>query len=65
MKTKNLPYRQNLLDFIQQSGEKLHDLRCVVYIYGSLRPHEYTKSRTISGLQIHKVYEFTPLHLKN
>ena len=49
MKTKILPYLQNQLEFFQQTGDKLHDFRCVVYIDGPLSRHEYTKSRTISG----------------
>ena len=36
MKTKSLPYPQNQLEFIQQSGEKLHDFPCVIYIDGPL-----------------------------
>ena len=49
MKTKSLPYLQNYLEFFQQSGNKLYDFRCVVYIDGRLWRHEYKKSRTISG----------------
>ena len=36
MKTKIVPYPQNQVEFIQQSGNKLHDFRCVVYIYEPL-----------------------------
>ena len=63
MKTKIHPYPQNQVKFIQQSGDKLHEFRCVVYVDGPLWRHEYTKSRTISGYQIHKLYEFTPSSL--
>ena len=36
MKTKILPYLQNQLEFFQQSGDKLHNFRCVFYIDGPL-----------------------------
>ena len=49
MKAKIFPYPQNLVEFTQQSGGKLHDFRCVVYIDGTLWRHEYKISRTISG----------------
>ena len=32
MRTKILPYLQNQLEFFKQSGDNLHDFRCVVYI---------------------------------
>ena len=36
MKTKILSYLQNQLEYFQQSGDKLHDFRCVIYIDGPL-----------------------------
>ena len=36
MKTKILPYLQNHLELFQQTGDKIHDIRCVVYIDGPL-----------------------------
>ena len=29
MKAKIFPYPQNLVDFTEQSGDKLHDFRCL------------------------------------
>ena len=46
--TNILPYTQNQVKLIQQSGDKLHDSRCVIFIDGPLGHHEYTKSRRVT-----------------
>ena len=56
MKKKYFPYPKIQVEFIQQSGDKIHDFRCVVYIDGPLLCHEYKNSRTISGEQMYKVF---------
>ena len=58
-----LPYPQTRVKFIQQSGDKLHNFCTVIYIDRPVWRYEHTKLITISGWQIHKVYEFTPSSL--
>ena len=53
---KYFPYPKIQVEFIQQSGDKIHDFRCVVYIDGPLLCHEYKNSITISGEQMYKVF---------
>ena len=52
MKTKILPYPQNQLEFIKQSGEKLDDL------------HKIKNDKRVTNLQGVRVYTFTSKKLK-